>query len=78
MFVSFFEGVTAIIKNVKIGISQRPRQGFWKIFMIASYSRNFPNNWEIPQISSHSRNFKNLKNVPPSNNYRNLENLPNT
>ena len=63
------EGVTAIIKNVK--------------------NRNFPNAWEsgkfpkclgiceISQIPRHLRKFQNLKNIPPSNTYRNLGNFPN-
>ena len=29
--------------------------------------------WEISQIPRHLRNFQNLKNIPPSNIYRNLE-----
>ena len=33
--------------------------------------------WETSQISSHLRNFQNLKNIPPSNIYRNLGNFPN-
>ena len=34
--------------------------------------------WEIPQISSHLRNFQNLKNIPPSNTYKTMGNIPNT
>ena len=50
------------------------------------YLGNFPNAWVSGKftkclgISSprHLRNFQNLKNIPPSNTYRNLGNFPDT
>jgi len=53
------------------------------------YLENFSNAWvsgkfpkclgicEISQVTRHLRNFQNLKNIPPSNTYRNLGNFPN-
>ena len=66
--------------------------GIWEIWGISrmpGYLGNFPNAWvsgkfpkclgfgEISQIFSHLRTFQNLKNIPPSNTYRNFGNFPN-
>ena len=64
-----FEGVTAIIKNVK----NRNFPNAWVSGKFISY----PGIWEISQILWHLRNFQNLKNIPSSNTYRNLGNFPN-
>jgi len=52
--------------------------GYLENFPMPEYLGNFPNAgfWEIPRISSYFRNFQNLKNIPPSNTYKNLGNFP--
>ena len=53
--------------------------GIWKIFPNAWVSGKFPkclSIWEISQIPWHLRNFQNLKNIPPSNTYRNFREFP--